>query len=226
MPQGKWEISKLLDEFEKELLSRERINILNSDNLIFEPPLFSGSSLHLQAQKGSQKQIRFHVLIVNKTTQAINVQLLPMSKLENKFLSRCFNSLRVGHVVKNCTKPQKCYICQGKHHMSICNSKIQNPKSNDSRNPPKNVTPKGIPQQTPEQEADKASVNQVISSVENLIQNENIGNDTTTTLFAENFTQTKISCFKRHKFLFHLSTQRQKDKGEFYLIIVLKKVST
>ena len=27
MPQGKWEISKLLDEFEKELLSRERINI-------------------------------------------------------------------------------------------------------------------------------------------------------------------------------------------------------
>ena len=149
-----------------------------------------------------------------------------MSKLENKFLSRCFNSLRVGHVVKNCTKPQKCYICQGKHHISICNSKIQNAKSNDSRSPPKNVTPKGIPQQTPEQEADKASVNQVISSVENLIQNENIGNDTTTTLFAENFTQRKISCFKRHKFLFHLSTQRQKDKGEFYLIIVLKKVST
>ena len=109
-----------------------------------------------------------------------------MSKLENKFLSRCFNCLRVGHVVKNCTKPQKCYICQGKHHISICNSKIQNAKSNDSRSPPKNVTPKGIPQQTPEQEADKASVNQVISSVENLIQNENIGNDTTTTLFAEN----------------------------------------
>ena len=32
-PQGKWEISKLLDEFEKELLSRERKNILNSDKL-------------------------------------------------------------------------------------------------------------------------------------------------------------------------------------------------
>ena len=73
-----------------------------------------------------------------------------MSKLENKFLSRCFNSLRVGHVVKNCTKPQKCYICQGKHHISICNSKIQNPTANDSRNPLKNVAPKGIPQQTPE----------------------------------------------------------------------------
>ena len=55
------------------------------------------------------------------------------------------------------------------------------------RNPPKNVPPKGIPQQTPEQETEEASVNQVISSVESLIQNQNIGNDTTTTLFTENF---------------------------------------
>ena len=31
-----------------------------------------------------------------------------------------------------------------------------------------------------DQETEEASVNQVISSVENLIQNENIGNDTTT----------------------------------------------
>ena len=37
-------------------------------------------------KKGSQKQIRFYVLIVNKTIQAINVPLLRISKLENKFL--------------------------------------------------------------------------------------------------------------------------------------------
>ena len=45
---------------------------------------------------------------------------------------------------------------------------------------------KGIPQQTPEQETEEASVNQVISPTENLIQNENYGNDTFTTLYAEN----------------------------------------
>ena len=55
MPQGKWEISKLLDEFEKELLSRECTNILNSDNPNPVPPSFSGSTLHLQAQKGQPK---------------------------------------------------------------------------------------------------------------------------------------------------------------------------
>ena len=63
---------------------------------------------------------------------------------------------------------------------------IQKSKSSDSRNPPKNVPPKGILQQTPEQETEEANVKQVISSVENFILNENIGNDTTTTLFAEN----------------------------------------
>ena len=72
IPQGKWKISKLLGEFENELFP--------------DPPLFSGSTLHRQAQTRQPKKIRFHVLIVNKTTQAINVQLLPMSKLENKFL--------------------------------------------------------------------------------------------------------------------------------------------
>ena len=80
MPQGKWEISRLLDEFEKELLSRERINILNSDNPDPHPLLFSGSTLHLQAQKGQPKNFRFHILIANKTTQAISCYRCPSSK--------------------------------------------------------------------------------------------------------------------------------------------------
>ena len=106
----------------------------------------------------------------------------------------------------------------------IQKSKI--PKSNDSRNPPKNVPPKCIPQETPEKQTEEASVNQVISSVESLIQNENIGNDTTTTLLQKILTHRKMSSFKHHKPLFHLSIQGQKGKGEFYLIIVLKKVSS
>ena len=189
VPQGKWEISKLLDEFAKELFSRERINILNSDNPNPAPPLFSGSTLHLQAQKGQPKTNQISCTYCkqnhpsNKCSVVTDVQARKQI-LINK--TRCFNCLRVGHVVKNCTKPQKCYICQGKHHISICNSKIQNPKSNDSKNPRKSIPPKGIPQQTPEKETEDASVNQVISSVENLIQNENIENNKTTTLFAEN----------------------------------------
>ena len=63
VPQGKWEISKLLDEFAKELFSRERINILNSDNPNPAPPLFSGSALHIQAQKGQTKTINFLYLL-------------------------------------------------------------------------------------------------------------------------------------------------------------------
>ena len=137
MPQGKWEISKLLDEFEKELLSRERINILNSDNPNPAPPLFSGSTLHLQAQTGQPKTNQISCTYCkqnhrnNKCSVVTDVQARKQILISK---TRCFNCLRVGHVVKNCTKPQKCYICQGKHHISICNSKIQNPKSNIREN--------------------------------------------------------------------------------------------
>ena len=55
MPKGKWEISKLLDDFEEEPLLREGINILNSDNRNPALPLFFVSTLHLQAQKGQPK---------------------------------------------------------------------------------------------------------------------------------------------------------------------------
>ena len=140
--------------------------------------------------------------------------------------TKCFNCLRVGHVVENCTKPQKCYNFQGKHHISICCSNIQNPKSNDSRNLPKNVLPKGIPQQTPEQETEEASVNQVISSVEDLIQNENIGNDGTTTLFAENSQAKKNVSFQMSQAFVWSVNWTSKGKGEICLIIVLRKFSS
>ena len=189
MPQGKWEISKLLDEFEKELLSRERINLLNSENRDPDPPLFSGSTLHLQAQKEQPKTNQILCTYCKQNHPSNKCSVVTDIQAREQILiskTRCFNCLPVGHVIKNCTKPQKCYICQGKHHISICNSKIQNPKANDSRNPVKYVPLKGIPQQTPEQETEEASVNQVISPTENLIQNENYGNDTFTTLYAEN----------------------------------------
>ena len=157
MPQGKWEISKILDEFAKELLSGERINILNSDNPNPAPPLFFGSTLHIEAKKGQTK------------TNQISCTYCKQSHPCNKCSVVTDIQARKQILINKTSKPQKCYICQGKHHISICNSKIKNPISNDSKNPPKKVPPKGIPQQTPERETEDASVNQVISSVENLI---------------------------------------------------------
>ena len=124
MPQGKWEISKLLDEFEKELLSRERINILNSDNSNPHPALFSGSTLHLQAQKRHPKTNQFSCTFCKQNHPGNIISVVTDAQPRKQILINkigCFNCLRVGYVVKNCTKPQKCYICQDKHHISLCN---------------------------------------------------------------------------------------------------------
>ena len=227
MPQGKWEISKLLDEFEKELLSRERIKILNSDNPNPDPPLFSRSTLHLQAQKGQPKtnQISCTYYKQNHPSNICSV-VLPMSKLENKFL------LTKPDVFIVYVKDTSLKIVLNPRNVIfvklgiIFQFVIQKPKSNDSRNPPKNVPPKGILQQTPEQETEEANVKQVISSVENFILNENIGNDTTTTLFAENWHAQKNVLLQASQASVSSINSTSKGQREFYLIIVLKKVSS
>ena len=49
--------------------------------------------------------------------------------------SKCYNCLKTGHSVKNCTSQHRCFACKRKHHISICESKI-NPvkKDNSSEN--------------------------------------------------------------------------------------------
>ena len=129
MPQGKWEISKLLDGFAKELLSRERIKILNSDNPNPASPFFSGFILHLQALKGQPKTNKISCVYGKQNHPSNKCSVVTDAQARKQILinkTTCFNCFRVGHVVKNCTKPQKCYVCQDKHHISICNSKIQN----------------------------------------------------------------------------------------------------
>ena len=94
MPQGKWKISKLLREFEKKLFP--------------DLPLFSGSTLHRQAQTGQPKTNQISCTYCkqnhpsNKCSVVTDVQARKQI-LFNK--TRCFNCLPVGHVVKNCTKP-------------------------------------------------------------------------------------------------------------------------
>ena len=89
------------------------------------------NTLHLQAQNGKPKtsQISRTYCKENHTSNKCSVVTDVQARkqiLINK--TRCFNCLRVGRFVQNCTKPHKCCICQGKHHISICNSqsKIQN----------------------------------------------------------------------------------------------------
>ena len=46
---------------------------------------------------------------------------------------KCFNCLRVGYLVKSYYKESKCFTCGGKHHISICEKRaIQNRSNRNS----------------------------------------------------------------------------------------------
>ena len=44
---------------------------------------------------------------------------------------KCYNCLKTGHLVKNCTS-QHCFACKRKHHISICESRINLVKKDNS----------------------------------------------------------------------------------------------
>ena len=48
--------------------------------------------------------------------------------MKNK--NRCFNCLAFGRTVKKCTKNSKCFTCNEKHHISICEKKLNESKNN------------------------------------------------------------------------------------------------
>ena len=97
MPQGKWGISKL-----------SNYQILNSDNTNPDPPLFSGSTLHQQTQKGQPKTNQISCTYCKQNDPSNKYSVVTDVQAQKQILfnkTRCFNCLPVGHVVKNCTKP-------------------------------------------------------------------------------------------------------------------------
>ena len=45
--------------------------------------------------------------------------------------SKCFQCLRISHFARNCTTNSRCYICEGDHHISICERKCKSPKGEE-----------------------------------------------------------------------------------------------
>ena len=80
MPVGKWELTKLLEVFSKELASRERCQSLKSSEpsfrIIGSQGLNSGSILHVASEITIETHQKLLALIVDRITLQITVVLL------------------------------------------------------------------------------------------------------------------------------------------------------
>ena len=130
MPAGKWELKHLLNMFKQELTSHEKCLSMSPTKQV--PPVnpvyytldknnFSASSLH----SGTYKAPCSFCKMEHPSNKCDVVTHLSARKAILQEKQKCFNCLRTGHIVKNCSANSKCYLCDGKHHISICGKKAR-----------------------------------------------------------------------------------------------------
>ena len=142
MPVGKWDLAKLLEVFSKELASRELCQSIKSSETssqnIGSHGLNSGSILHDASENHNRNPTKITSTYYRQNHPSSRCRVVTDVFARKKILqdkSKCYNCLKTGHSVKNCASQHRCFACKRKHHISICESKI-NPvkKDNSSEN--------------------------------------------------------------------------------------------
>ena len=112
MPAGKWELKHLLNMFKQELTSREKclslspnkqVPPVNPDYYTHDENNFSASSLHI----GTYKVTCSFCKMEHPSNKCHVVTDLSARKAILQEKRKCFNCLRTGHIVKNCSANSK-----------------------------------------------------------------------------------------------------------------------
>ena len=115
MPVGKWELTKLLEVFSKELASRERCQSLKSSEpsfrIIGSQGLNSGSILHVPSENHNRNPLKITCTYCRQNYPSNHCRVVIADALARKKIlqdkHKCYNCLKIGHSVKNCTSQKE-----------------------------------------------------------------------------------------------------------------------
>ena len=112
---GKWDVTKLMDVFKRELVARERCKYFEKLSIDenFETPYERSSTLFANSWK------KPFCTYCNKDHTSNRCSIITDISARKTFLrekNRCYNCLRLGHTVNTCFSKEK-------HHVSICDKK-------------------------------------------------------------------------------------------------------
>ena len=133
MPVGKWDLVQVqvtfCNCFPKKTDSKEQCQSIKSSEpssqIIGSQGLNSGSMLHVASENHNRNppKITWTYCRQNNPSNRVVTDVIARKKiLQDK--SKCYNSLKTGHSVKNGTSQHRCFTCKRKHYISICESKI------------------------------------------------------------------------------------------------------
>ena len=150
MPDGKWDITKLMDVMKREVVSRERCvkeDKLGDDNFSdglqgSAATLFSQSSQSNSQGRGRHGNKRRNYLCAfcekpHQSKLCRTVSSVEERKAVVRRKNKCYICLKSNHVARDCYSKQPCRNCRGKHHEAICS---QNDQDGGDNNPSENTT--------------------------------------------------------------------------------------
>ena len=123
-----WDINEILDIIRRELEAIE----VSSKIIAMEKRAERSTQQRPKSPKGTVGSLftttkakgKISCYFCNGEHYSYNCTITDIKERKNILLKakRCFNCLRVGHIVKDCRSPRGYLKCKGRHHQSICNA--------------------------------------------------------------------------------------------------------
>ena len=124
-----WNLDALLSALKTELEARERCTAMKTSGANANTPRFeqyrerskqphSASALYTASEEFTQQCV-----FCKKNHKSINCMTITEPKARRTILRRngkCFVCLKGGHISTNCPSKAKCFNCEGRHHVTIC----------------------------------------------------------------------------------------------------------
>ena len=134
IPTAKWVLAKLIEVFLKELASRERFQSKNSSEtsprLTSSQCLNSRCILYVVSENHNQNPLKITCTYFRQYHPSNCCRVATDVSARRKILQekfKCYNCLKAGHSVKNCTSQHCCFDRKKKHHISICGCRAKFP---------------------------------------------------------------------------------------------------
>ena len=158
--ENKFDLKNLLKLFKNELEAREKISANGSQNLQ-EERNFTGSSLLTGTEKSNYHGNPSSKSLTTKNSSGSrqcafcyrnhkeqNCDIVEDKQTRRSIIvkeNRCFCCFKLGHSARDCRFNIKCFICERKHHVSIClaNEFTEEKDENNSDNDEKTIDDKG-----------------------------------------------------------------------------------
>ena len=124
-----WNLDALLNALKTELEARERCTAMKTSGSNGNTPRYeqykarSKQPFSTSALYTGNEEFTPHCIFCKKNHKSINCMTITEPKTRRTILrrsGRCFVCLKSGHISTNCLSKAKCFNCDGRHHVAIC----------------------------------------------------------------------------------------------------------